>query len=340
MSATSPTNAWLAGYVIKNVGLRTLAMHWDGASWKVVPTPNSALGEDSTFGPILSLSSSDVWAAGDEGGEEIAAHWNGAEWSLTPITDPDPAIVDLVGLGAASPDDVWAVGRWFPQTGPNRFSASPLIEHWDGSTWTNTPQPVDGPGELNGVAVISTDDVWAVGGQTLATRPHGATLVEHWDGSAWSVVPSPVRGGSDVILTDVAARAANDVWAVGGTRQGFGLAIIEHWDGMAWTAASVTGLPRGSLYALAVSLRGRAWAAGYRYVTKQVPGGSETFPVGVLDRLRPDGAWVPSPRPKELVFGGIAAAGHSVLWRVGNEERRDDTGLIAVKCTRSSPFSG
>jgi hypothetical protein len=41
------------------------------------------------------------------------------------------------------------------------------------------------PGELQGVAVVSGTDAWAVGYQG------DDTLIERWNGTAWSAQPSP-----------------------------------------------------------------------------------------------------------------------------------------------------
>jgi hypothetical protein len=44
--------------------------------------------------------------------------------------------------------------------------------------------PDQGPGSYlqRGLAVISKNDIWAVGGTS-----DEATLAEHWDGSKWSI---------------------------------------------------------------------------------------------------------------------------------------------------------
>ena len=67
------------------------------------------------------------------------------------------------------------------------------------------------------------------------------TLIEHWNGTAWSIVPSPTPGAYP-ILSGVAARTSNDVYAVGsnmpsvngGVQQG----LIMHWNGSNWAADS------------------------------------------------------------------------------------------------------
>jgi len=68
-------------------------------------------------------------------------------------------------------------------------------------------------------------------------------LILHWDGRAWT--ESPTRGSGYRVLTDVAALASNDVWAIGykfSFNNGYqGLAM--HWNGARWSevAIPVTG---------------------------------------------------------------------------------------------------
>ena len=52
------------------------------------------------------------------------------------------------------------------------------------------------------------------------------------------MVPAPEATGNS-ILTDVAAAATDDVWAVGSysTDAGAMQALILHWDGNAWTTS-------------------------------------------------------------------------------------------------------
>src|SRR5207244_228061 len=68
---------------------------------------------------------------------------------------------------------------------------------------------------LKGVAVVSANDVWAVGEYSSAPCCIGPnqTLVEHWDGAQWRVVSTPSPGTAR--FYGVVAVGANDVWAVG-----------------------------------------------------------------------------------------------------------------------------
>src|SRR6266702_1268338 len=57
--------------------------------------------------------------------------------------------------------------------------------------WNGVPPPSPGTGGtvLDGVAMVSACDAWAVGFDSSGGPDQ--TLTEHWNGSAWAVVPSP-----------------------------------------------------------------------------------------------------------------------------------------------------
>src|SRR5205823_12780110 len=120
-----------------------------------------------------------------------------------------------------SAQDAWAVGLsgW-----PERA----LILRWRGGTWRVAANGCGVP--LNGLGVVSANDVWAVGSGTTC----------HFDGSSWMVVPSPQPRPQyqeiAYVLTDVAATGSSEVWASGYRviEQGEYLEyapIVEHWDG-------------------------------------------------------------------------------------------------------------
>ncbi len=61
--------------------------------------------------------------------------------------------------------------------------------------WNVVTSPNSGSvgNELFGVAVRTSTDAWAVGGQVNVVGNASAysTLIEHWNGQAWAIVPSP-----------------------------------------------------------------------------------------------------------------------------------------------------
>src|SRR5205823_1270424 len=137
-----------------------------------------------------------------------------------------------------SANNVWAVGyAW----GGSGASTATLTEHWNGTQWSVVPSPnvttIDN--YLHGVAVISANDVWAVGTSDDEGTNGFQTLVEHWNGTAWSVVssPNPDLGNR---LYGVAAVSANYVWAVGDYASG-GIArtLVEHYTSPCVTPTSI-----------------------------------------------------------------------------------------------------
>ncbi len=109
-------------------------------------------------------------------------------------------------MTAISANDIWAVGIDFYTTGEGDTTNRSLAEHWNGSTWSiaGAPAPVVGGGDqLNGVAALASNDVWAVGVEA-------GSFIDNFNGSFWQVVPSPQAGNLQAVTT-----VAGNVWAVG-----------------------------------------------------------------------------------------------------------------------------
>jgi hypothetical protein len=204
----------------------------------------------------------DVWAVGffiGDGGVHLtlAKHWDGAAWTAMQPPNPSPEFNVLLDVAAAGPDDVWAVGQRLEE---DFVTSHPLIEHWDGSSWSVARAPDVPGGSLAGVAAVAPDDVWAVG------QVGEDDLTMHWNGTVWSVVPAPEIGSRPNSLTAVAGSARDDVWAVGFhfvSPTSSGTSVL-HWNGAAW---SVVPSPNGSgsssgLFDVAVDPSGKAWAVG------------------------------------------------------------------------------
>jgi hypothetical protein len=232
VAALSASEAWSVGYYQAGTCLcshRTLAEHWNGTAWSIVPTPNAATGSgdyDSLQG-TAALSPTDVWAAGYSGNasqdadRSLIERWQGTTWSIARSPNPYTS-QDLYGIAAVSSDDVWAVGGFF-NASPYGYGA--LIEHWNGTRWSVVPNPATTA--LYGVTALTDNDVWAVGG----------SQVLHWNGTAWSLVSSPP---GDYYLRSATGVSAADVWAVGyqliPSGEGYYYAdLVEHWDGQSWS---------------------------------------------------------------------------------------------------------
>lgn len=195
VSAVSSNDVWAVGWAqATSTGPESLTMHWDGASWTVVPNPGQY-----TLNAVKAITANDVWAAG----YETLLHWNGSTWSSVLFPQPN-AEVFLRGLAATSSSDVWAVGyqQWAYGEG---YLDAPISYHWNGTSWGLVPNAGTPYEYFFAVTTIAPNDVWAVGDNGQE---------QHWNGEAWSSVtaPYPDLGGR---FYGVAAAASNDVWAVG-----------------------------------------------------------------------------------------------------------------------------
>ena len=146
-------------------------------------------------------------------------------------------------------------------------------------TWQVVPSPpIDVShstfgAKLNGVSVVSSTDVWAVG---YGPVPGGAafakqTLIEHWDGASWSIVPSPnpPANFANVELDGAFALSTTNVWAVGFYENPNFLArftLIEHWDGSSWRIVSSPNpdTQLDELHSIAGVASNDLWAVGGR----------------------------------------------------------------------------
>jgi hypothetical protein len=180
-------------------------------------------------------------------------------------------------------------------------------------SWTGTqPVSLGAQSGLNGVAVLSACNVWAVGSFT-DTQGVEHVLTEHWTGAKWTVVSVPEQSGADNFLNSVRAASPTNIWAVGGSIHGGGLShaktLILHWDGKHWTRQG-TPVP-GELSGVRPVSGSEAWAVGSNFV------GTAVRPV-VLHRT--GGTWrgvtIPSVATNEEL-NGVAATSPADVWVVG-----------------------
>src|SRR5207249_6957268 len=128
---------------------------------------------DAQLDGVVAIRPDDLWAWGfrqDPPGA-LFEHWDGRAWTIVPA----PRYARFSAMGGASPDDVWAVGSATVEA--NHGHDITRIAHWNGQRWAVVRSPSFGThdNELGAIAVVSSDDVWAVG------RAWNRALVEHWD---------------------------------------------------------------------------------------------------------------------------------------------------------------
>jgi FG-GAP-like repeat/FG-GAP repeat len=203
VKAVSTNDVWAVGeFLVGNESL-TLIEHWDGTSWRIIPSPNHPTTNDGRLYGISATSPNDIWAVGERDivdfntyGKSLALHWDGAQWTFVQTPHPggqnDASSLEMVV--ALAPNDAWAVGTASnPAQGLSTF-----IIHWDGAAWTRVPSPDVPPGGttgwnlLQGIAAVSPGNLWAVGyGQSTFGAPD-VPLILHYTKSL------PDRQGFDV----------------------------------------------------------------------------------------------------------------------------------------------
>jgi hypothetical protein len=337
-SATSATDAWAVGTFFGD-GEGALAAHWDGSSWQQVAMPAPA--DKFDFSGLAAISATDAWAVGWHGKRQFKAerplieHWNGSAWNIVPHPSPGRNAL-LNGVAAVSPRNVWAVGTYSAPYRDRYYRT--LVLHWDGRTWKHIPSPRPGlrgrggGSSLSGVAVVSANDVWAVGSYTPRPSNSGTyywrTLVLHWDGEKWSHVPSTNPGGGRGFanaLYGIAALGRNNVWAVGGNYKDALMApLVEHWNGHSWrTVPTPSGFPQCSwqpLAALAPLTRNDIWAAGAGIgcgCSSEGCSSEQAFAEHWDGKVWSVSPVVKPPSSLFDAFYGIAAATPHAVWAVG-----------------------
>lgn len=281
-AAVSADDVWAVGVKggVTGPNWASLILHWDGNAWSAAPAPAISSPGTSELRSVAAVSANDVWAVGAYSSpatgwwnQPLILHWDGSAWSSVPAPGFGTTS-ELNAVAAASPTDVWAVGRALE----NNWKT--LILHWDGVSWSRVPSPNLGSygNNLAGVTSLSAADAWAVGSADNGNR----TLALRWNGSTWNIVPSPNGSRPGVnrnSLASVTAVAPDDVWAVGvqaystvgGAGQPIyvGYALIEHWDGSTWSEAPAAALPGagedGELFGVAAVGAEDVWTAGHYY---------------------------------------------------------------------------
>lgn len=227
----------------------------------------------------------------------------GASWRARTVTLRGLPPLNVTGMTAVSPRDVWVVG--------NADSGS-VVMRWNGTLWRRVLDASLATGAFYGIAATSARDAWIVGSddQKIAIR--------HWNGTRWQGVSLPRLPGYDKLhgvaavseLHGVAAVSARDVWAVGDMTGKTGpRPLIMHWNGTVWTQIPCPAPPRSGLDGVAAVSAHDAWAVGYNAQHTLIEHWNGT----VWTR-------VPSPAPisaaASLLTGVTATSGHDA-WAVG-----------------------
>jgi hypothetical protein len=297
--------------------LLSLASPAVAATWAVVPSPNLTQFSNVLWG-VDALSSGGAWAVGRAETGTLPIHrpvierWNGTSWSISASPLPSGG-GELRDVDAISASNAWAVG--FTNSSNGNLT---LTERWNGTSWSIVPSPsVSAQNHLLGVKTLSAGDAWAVGSHNVPGSWAFSTLTMRWTNGAWSIVPSPDTASFENHLMAIDGVSANDLWAVGHTRNG-DYAVAEplalHWDGSAWSIVPTPTANDATLEGVVALASNDVWAVGSMFSVAQL--------WHVPFALHWDGrSWtrvdVPSPTPQGGRLFGVAALSPTRVYAVG-----------------------
>ncbi len=231
-------------------------------------------------------------------------------WGSEPVPQYGSGRSEVHAISVLSDDQAWAVGVIGLSLDAD---AKPLVERWDGTSWSVVDVPHIAHAELFGVDAIAPDDVWMVG----AFNNSNQSLALHWDGNAITRVatPSPGTGRND--LYAVTAVGPDDVWAVGDQLSTISDPLTLHWDGSQWQEVdSPKTSSYDDLYGVTAISADDVWAVGsLDYQTAALHWDGSTW------------TRVDVPVSGDGTLSAVAAKAADDVWAVG----QDSQGSISVR---------
>src|SRR5687767_667599 len=133
------------GLLVMSSPTRTAAQPDSGLLWERVG------GSGITYRSISMVSPTEGWAVGSDLG---LSHWDGTQWTDYPaqylVDYPSLVSSDFTSVSAFDASHAWVVG----DGGMNYY--------WDGASWTRGYITATATAELNGVAMVSQNEAWAI----------------------------------------------------------------------------------------------------------------------------------------------------------------------------------
>jgi hypothetical protein len=314
VAAVSPSNAWAVGEYFVGVNTDALIEHWNGKTWRVVPSPDKGTGDQ--LKAVYAVSATNVWAAGSYygtmAGRTLIEHWNGKAWSVVPSPNLGSGSNEILSIRGTSASDIWAVGNAVTSYPVTRT----VILHWNGKRWRLASSPSE-PSVLNvltAVRPLSAANAWAVGYVSGAATK---TLILHWSHGHWRIVPSPNTGTQSSTLSGVRTTSAADAWAVGDFSNGTSYrTFIVHWNGRHWRTVSSPDAGKGNndLNAIGGASATSIYAAGTAMTSDSMATTLILHWNGKRWRTMPS----PSPGTVGSYFTAIYAQSPTAIWAVGS----------------------
>jgi hypothetical protein len=209
---------WAVGYSQKSPGDKepknTLTMRYEGANWKIVPSPN--LPGDNYLTAVSARTPGDVWAAGYAtiNGMDLpmimrfdGVAWNWALPSETGLLAPF-GYAQLTSITVLPSKEVVAIGHR-PEQATNTQT---LVLYYDGLTWSEIRfSPLDPTSRFTSIAGNSVKDLWATVAIGSDEKNNSMGLLYHFDGKSWTLVSKTQGNLVSVAVTGSTVFAVGDI---------------------------------------------------------------------------------------------------------------------------------
>ena len=216
VAAISDNDVWATGEQMDTAGTwHTLAEHWDGTSWAVVPSADPGAGGNEFFG-VHAVSSTSVYAVGAESGSSfpdkaLIEHWNGSKWSV--LSSPNDSTESLIAYGVTGSDSALTIaGNRGSDTAPfTTFAASGAA----GSLSLATTPNATGENNLYALTTAADGSVYAAGWSVDPATGVYLSEILHGVNGQWTIDTTSNPGTGANGFAGIAGVPGGGVWAVG-----------------------------------------------------------------------------------------------------------------------------
>jgi hypothetical protein len=160
VTCLAASDCWAVGHAEgSGAANRTLAQHWDGATWSIVASPNADINAWNALYSVACSSSSNCWSVGlhysrtTGGYVTLIEHWNGSAWEIVDSPSPATSYNPLFGVVCPSPTSCWAAGSQSPAPGIGYEQT--LIEHYTAALEITSASRSHGQFSLTGQTVAN-----------------------------------------------------------------------------------------------------------------------------------------------------------------------------------------
>jgi hypothetical protein len=240
----------------------------------------------------------------------------------------------LYSVASSSDTDAWAVGHSNARS--NGLLAQPVIDHWNGTAWSQVTAPATGYSTNwpTAVSASSSSDAWLVG-WSEPQRSSFVPLAMHWNGTAWSDVS--FDGTIGAIVSGVTDISPADAYAITSTPTsgtiGYGADQLTHWNGTSWTEINIpvpAKVITSTLYAISADGPDDVWIPASALVTvSSSSAATEYYALHWNGSSWSMVAMPPQPAGIFNQFSSVTALSPSNVWAVGEAEN-ETTGSIVT----------